>query len=108
MDSIDPIDAMWGEIMTQRLVLLLVLVVAVPAAAPGYAQQPYVLGPEDVIEVTVYGQADLTRTVTVLPDGTISLPLAGIITVSGLTINELTKRLEGTYALYIKNPQVAA
>jgi len=76
-------------------------------AAPASAQQPYVLGPEDVIEVTVYGQADLTRTVTILPDGTISLPLVGIMTASGLTIEELTKQLADRYAVYIKNPQVA-
>jgi polysaccharide export outer membrane protein len=83
------------------------LVILTLVASPVFAQQPYVLGPEDVIEVTVYGQADLTRTVAILPDGTISLPLAGTITVSGLTIDELTKQLAAAYALYIKNPQVA-
>src|SRR5213594_4928306 len=92
--------------MARRLILL-VLVVAVSTTAPGFAQQPYILGPEDVIEVTVYGQADLTRTVAILPDGTVSLPLAGIIHAAGLTIEELTKQLISAYAVYIRNPQVA-
>jgi polysaccharide export outer membrane protein len=84
--------------------LMVVLSLITP---PAFAQQPYILGPEAVIEVTVYGQADLTRTVTILPDGTISLPLVGIMTASGLTIEELTKQLADKYAVYIKNPQVA-
>ena len=92
--------------MTRRLACL-VLATILLAGVPVVAQQPYVLGSEDVIEVTVYGQADLTRTVTILPDGTISLPLIGIIRAAGLTIEELTKRLIDGYLVYIKNPQVA-
>jgi len=93
--------------MRRRKALLLVLAVALSSAAPGFAQQPYVLGPEDVIEVVVYGQPDLSRTVAILPDGTISLPLVGIVRAAGLTIEELTRRLTDAYAIYLKNPQVS-
>ena len=91
----------------RQLALFLTIGLVLWTAAPSFAQQPYVLGPEDVIEVTVYGQADLTRTVAVLPDGTVSLPLAGIIHAAGSTIEELTKQLVSAYAVYIRNPQVA-
>src|SRR5580704_12583431 len=43
----------------------------------------YRLGPEDVIEVFVYKEPDLSTTVTVRPDGRISLPLAGELEASG-------------------------
>ncbi len=79
-------------------------IAAQPAPA---APAPYTLGPEDVIEVVVYGQPDLSRTVAVLPDGTISLPLVGIVRAAGLTIEELTRRLTEAYSVYLKNPQVS-
>lgn len=66
----------------------------------------YVLGPEDVLEVSVWGYADLTRTVAVRPDGRISLPLVGSIAVTGTSVEELTRALTHAYAAYIKNPQV--
>ena len=37
----------------------------------------YLLGPEDVLEITVWRSADLSKVVTVRPDGKISLPLIG-------------------------------
>lgn len=76
-------------------------------ASSATAPQPYLLGPDDVLEITVYGHDNLTRVVTVLPDGTISVPLVGILPVAGMTIDQLTKRLTDSFAQYIKNPQVA-
>jgi polysaccharide export outer membrane protein len=95
--------------MPRRTITLLTLTTALLLApAPlTTAQQPYVLGPEDVIEVVIYGQPDLSRTVAILPDGTISLPLVGIVRAAGLTIEELTRRLTEAYAVYLKHPQVS-
>ncbi|MBM3471173.1 MAG: hypothetical protein FJX73_10360 [Armatimonadetes bacterium] len=90
--------------------LAIVAATMLPAAFPAQsagAQQPYVLGPEDVIEVSVYGNDDLSRVVTVRPDGMISLPLVGEIRAAGLTPDQLRERLAPIYARYIKNPQVA-
>ena len=93
-----------------HLITLLMATALAALATSAFSQpasQPYTLGPEDVIEVIVYGQPDLTRTVAVLPDGTISLPLVGIVRAAGLTIEELTRRLTEAYAVYLKNPQVS-
>ena len=95
-----------GEIMARRLACL-VLAAILLAGGSVAAQQPYVLGPEDVIEITVYGQPDLTRTVTILPDGTIALPLIGIIPAAGMSPDELTQTVVRAYARYIRNPRVA-
>lgn len=50
----------------------------------------YVIGPEDVLEISVWKNEDLSKVVTVRPDGKISLPLIGDVTAKGLTPTELT------------------
>jgi polysaccharide export outer membrane protein len=67
----------------------------------------YVIGPQDVLTIQVFDQADLGGRYTVETDGTFSFPLIGRITAAGLTLrkfeNELKKRLADGY---FKNPQV--
>lgn len=57
----------------------------------------FLLGPEDVLDVAVWRNEDLSRTVVVRPDGMISLPLIGDVRAVGLTANQLaeliTKRM---------------
>jgi polysaccharide biosynthesis/export protein len=61
----------------------------------------YQLGPEDVLEVLVWKNADLSKVVTVRPDGRISLPLIGDVPATGFTAaqvqQEITKRLLDFY-----------
>src|SRR3972149_5088269 len=57
--------------------------------ASGQPTAGYILGPEDVLEVTVWGYPDLTRIVTVRPDGKISLPIVGSLTAAGLSVERL-------------------
>lgn len=92
-----------------RLVLLLASSVLASGTAL-WAQEPaipYRLGPGDVLEVSVWGFPDLTRTVAVRPDGRISLPLVGEVKAAGRTAEELQRELARRFALYIRNPQVA-
>ncbi len=62
------------------------------------ARLEYIIGPEDVLEINVWKNADLSKTVTVRPDGMITLPLIGEIQAGGNTPNQLreiiSKRLE--------------
>ncbi len=67
----------------------------------------YVLGPDDVIEVSVFANDELSRVVMVRPDGMISLPLVGEVRAAGLTPEQLRERLVPIYARYIRNPQVS-
>ena len=68
----------------------------------------YQLGPEDVLEVLVWKNADLSKVVTVRPDGKISLPLIGDVQATGFTAaqvqDEITKRLT---PFYQEPPQVS-
>ena len=54
----------------------------------------YIIGPGDVLEISVWKVEELTKMVTVLPDGRIAFPLIGQITAGGKTVDELSKELE--------------
>jgi polysaccharide biosynthesis/export protein len=75
---------------------------------PGTQRAEYVIGSEDLLELSVFEQPDLTRTVRVSGDGTISLPLLGVIPLSGLTTKEAEARLRDLLGeKYLTNPQVS-
>lgn len=61
-------------------------------------QDRYILGPEDVIEVSVWKEPDMTKQLTVQPDGKVFYPLIGEIRAAGKTVKqlqeEISKRLE--------------
>jgi polysaccharide export outer membrane protein len=52
------------------------------------------LGPGDSVSIQVYGQPDLSTTVYVADDGTVSVPLAGNIQVTGLSPSQASARVE--------------
>jgi polysaccharide export outer membrane protein len=64
----------------------------------------YLIGPEDVLEVMVWKNADLTRVVRVRPDGKISLPLLGDLQAAGLTAEQLQVEISTGLAQYYKEP----
>jgi polysaccharide export outer membrane protein len=80
---------------------------SVPAAPRPAAPDNYVLGPGDQIEVDVFGEPDLTRMVTIKPDGVIALPLINQVTAAGKTAAQLEAELTRMYAKYLKTPSVA-
>jgi polysaccharide export outer membrane protein len=89
-------------------VLLLFLVLAQADAAQRPAGPPdYVVGPQDRLAVTVFDEADLTRSVTVDGDGTFDFPLIGRVKAAGLTLraiaDEVTARLKKSFMV---SPQV--
>ena len=67
----------------------------------------YRLGPEDVLEVTVWKNEALSKVVTVRPDGMISLPLIGDVKASGLTADELSRKIAERLKEYKDSPQVS-
>ena len=67
----------------------------------------FLLGPEDVVEVTVWRNQDLSRTITVRPDGMISLPLIGDVQASGLTAAQVGEKISKRLTEYKENPSVS-
>jgi polysaccharide export outer membrane protein len=96
----------------RRLVLFLAAAMSVRAAPASGAQQAspadpqpaYVIGPEDVLEIAVWGNTDVTRTVPVRPDGKISLPLLNDVQAAGLTPMQLRATLTGSFESYMPAP----
>ncbi len=73
--------------------------------SPLFDKRPdYLLGPEDVIEVLVWKDESLTRTVTVRPDGKISLPLIGEVQAAGLTPAEISSIVRHRLQKFYKEP----
>jgi polysaccharide biosynthesis/export protein len=66
----------------------------------------YTIGVADVLRVNVWKNADLSQTVTVDPDGFVSLPLLGNVNVKGLSTDQLGTLLTGKYASFVVTPQV--
>jgi len=68
----------------------------------------YKIGPEDLIEVSVFEEEKLNKTVRVSSQGNISLPLLGILRVKGLTANELEREIRELLAeKYLRDPHVS-
>ncbi len=74
-------------------------------ADDGYDQQ-YLLWPGDTIEVTVLTAPELSRTVTIAPDGRIRIPLAGSLTAAGRTVDEVSAALIYALTDQLKDPDV--
>jgi len=75
-------------------------------AAPADQSGDYRLGPEDVIDVFVWQEKDLSTTVVVRPDGKISLPLAGELEASGKSTNQLQQEIADKLQRYVNQPVV--
>src|SRR5439155_7824155 len=67
----------------------------------------FVFGPEDVPDVAVWNNTEMTRTVPVRPDGKISLPLLNDVQAAGLTPTELGDHLTDALTEYISAATVS-
>lgn len=76
-----------------------------PASAT-VASSGYVIGPDDVLAINVWKEAELSRSVVVRPDGKITLPLLKDMDAGGSTPEQLQARIEKGLADYISKPSV--
>jgi polysaccharide export outer membrane protein len=81
---------------------------SMPADATGAPVDPksYVIGPEDVLHIQVFREAELTRAVGVRPDGKITMPLIGDMQAAGLTPERFSAQLKQALSTFINNPDV--
>ena len=66
----------------------------------------YFVAAGDTIEIFVWQNPDLTRNVTVRPDGKISYPLVGTIRAAGLTIDQLQEEIKQRLSEFVRFPEV--
>ena len=83
--------------------------VTVPAAPARIVESSdaFRIGPEDVLDVQVWKNQELSRVVPVRPDGMISLPLVNDIRASGLTAVELRQAITQRLSEFIPSPEVS-
>ena len=67
----------------------------------------YIIGPEDILEITVWKNADLSKQVQVRPDGRISLPLLGDISAVAKTPVQLTEEISTGLRAYMESPTIS-
>ena len=77
---------------------------AAMAAKP--AQDTYLLGPEDALEISVWKEPDLTKQLVVRPDGKITYPLIGEVQASGHTVKQLQQEISKRLAKYVTDAHV--
>jgi polysaccharide biosynthesis/export protein len=85
---------------------------AVPAMAgdtvkkSATADPNYVIGAQDVLDINVWKEPDVSRVVPVRPDGKISLPLLNDVQAAGLTPAQLAAQITESLKKYVTSPQV--
>ena len=79
---------------------------AANASAAQDSEPPYVIGASDVLDVNVWKEPDVTRSVPVRPDGKISLPLINDVQAAGLTPQQLAASITEKLRKFLTDPQV--
>ncbi len=90
----------WLRLPTFFVLLALSLVHADITKAQSF---DYRLGPGDRIQVEVFGRSDLSGTYTIRNSGSLSLPIAGEISASNLTLNQLETEIGNQYSVLMKS-----
>jgi polysaccharide export outer membrane protein len=80
---------------------------AVPPAVGEAAARDYQIGPDDLVEVAVWNNTAISRTVPVRPDGKITLPLLNDVQAAGLTPMQLRDEITKGLARYMTGPEVS-
>jgi polysaccharide biosynthesis/export protein len=77
-----------------------------PAPTPATADPAYVIGSEDMLDISVWKEPDLSRVVPVRPDGRISLPLIHDVDAAGMSPQQLAGSVAEKLRKYLNDPQV--
>ncbi len=77
-----------------------------PTTAPAIGDHRYKIGPLDQLNIIVWRNAELSSTVTVRPDGRISVPLVDDVLAAGKSPSELAKVVEQTLSRVVRDPSV--
>ncbi len=91
---------------------IFIIMSALPAWTLGQENKPaessqgldYVLGPSDILDISVWKNDALTKQLPVLPDGKISFPLIGEVMAGGKTVAKLKEELEKKLTNFISSP----
>ncbi len=95
-----------GRIIISSLATFFLLIILFLCSPTSSMATDYVIAPADVLEISIWGEQELTRQLVVRPDGKVSFPLIGDIAVAGKTTAELKNLVEDKIKAYI--PEASA
>jgi len=98
--------------MKRLLSLICGFLLLVAAATPLWGAEdsplltgdPYLIGAGDVLDISVWKDEAQTKTVVVLPDGTISFPLIGQVIAEGKTVSQLKEEIKQKVSQFVPDP----
>src|SRR5689334_18669799 len=96
--------------MLKRLIALSValsVLFLTPTVRPAMSQDRYTLRSGDTIDLSFAYVPEFNQTLTIQPDGYITLRAAGDVRASGLSVPELKKTIESKYSSIMKQPDVS-
>ena len=95
--------------MKRNIVLFTLTACLILAMSPGVHAQDldYKIGPGDILHISVWKNADLTRQVVVLPDGRIHFPLVKELTAAGQSVSALEKMLVEKLTAFVPEPDLS-
>jgi polysaccharide biosynthesis/export protein len=77
-----------------------------PAPTPATTDSDYRIGPQDVVQIDVWKETEISRTIPVRPDGKISIPLLNDVQAAGFTAMQLAGTIREGLTKFLNNPQV--
>jgi protein involved in polysaccharide export with SLBB domain len=79
-------------------------------SAAAYSMDNYVLGPNDKVKISIYGEDGLTGEYVISSDGKISLPLVGNVNAAGMSVKQFQDQLVTSYrdGGYLRDPKITA
>lgn len=106
------------HVITRLTALLMSILLAACASGGGASSTPppeprqtgvdaYLIGVDDMVQVSVWRNPELGITVPVRPDGRISVPLVGDVMAAGLAPGDVALDIQAKLATYVRDPQVA-
>lgn len=92
--------------VVRRISLILGLFIMIFSCIAASSEKAYLLLPDDILQISVWKEADLQREVLIRPDGKISFPLAGHIAAAGRTPEAVEKAIVERLSRFIPDPVV--
>jgi len=90
----------------KQLSYTLVVLLSLALGSTALATERYLLNAGDVLDISVWNEETLKKSVLVLPDGTVSFPLAGELLAKGKTVSELEQALKNNLSEFLADPVV--
>lgn len=87
--------------------VLCALVIGSGSAAADTSSSTYLLSPGDKVMISVWQEDTLRQETVVLPDGSITFPMAGRVDVAGLEATAVAKKIETALKPYLAQPNVS-